>query len=123
MATLTRRYRSQTLIAHVLITLAVFMALPVEKPALWLMDMWGDVHVPMFLWPAVFGSTGAGLLLTRSPRLAMGLMVAAFTLLGTVAGAAYLTQGANALTVVSAMLMLHAVWTAIDLKAVARGGR
>lgn len=117
---LSRRYRSQTLIAHVLLALAVFLALPVEKPALWVMDVWGEVHVPTLLWPAVLGAVGGGLLLTRDPRRAMVLMMVAFVLLATVGGAAWLSQGWNGLTVTAGVLLLHAAWTAIDLKTLAQ---
>lgn len=122
MVRLTRRYRSQTLIAQVLLALGLFMALPVEKPALWVMDVWGDVHVPLLLWPVIFWSVGGGLLLTHRPHVAQRLMMVAFVLLGTIAGAAYLSQGWNGFTVTTAVLMLHAAWTSIDLKAVAEHG-
>lgn len=119
MVRLTRRYRSQTLIAHELLALGLFMGLPVEKPALWVMDVWGDVHVPILFWPVILWGVALGLLLTRSPAVAQRLMMTAFVLLGTVAGAAWLSQGANGFTVMSLVLMLHAAWTSVDLKGLA----
>lgn len=118
---LPRRYRTQVLTGQILLCLAVFMAWPVAKPSLWVLEGWGGLHVSPFLWSAAFGLVGTLLLLTHRPKWAMVGMLLAFPLLATVAAAAYLTLGPNVMTVAAGPLLLHCAWTAIDLKARWRG--
>lgn len=114
-----RRFRTQVQAAHVLIALAVFMALPLSKPGLWVLEVWGDFRVPPFLWTLIFGAVGLLLLRTHKPRPAQyGMMIAA-VLFWTIAAAAWLSLGWNGMTIMAAVKGLHCVWTAIDLKALA----
>ena len=121
MAKLRRRYRSQTLIAQVLLALGIWMGLPFPKPVLWVLEIWGDLQLPTVLWAALFAGAGVALLLVRRAQYAMHLMMLSFVLLATVGGAAYLAQGMNGLTIVAGVLMLHSAWTAIDLKTISQG--
>lgn len=115
-----RRLRTQVQTGQTMLVLAVFMALPVAKPTLWILEIWGNLSLPAWLWPGIFAAVGALLLLTRRSRIGMAGMLVAAVLYWTIAGASYLTIGWNAFAVVSAIAGLHAVWTAIDLKARAR---
>ena len=118
---LPRRYRTQVLTGQILVCLAVFMAWPVPKPSLWILEGWGGLHLSSLLWAFLMGGVGLLLLLAQSPRWAMVGMMLAFPLLTTVAAAAYLTWGPNVMTVAAGPLLLHCAWTAIDLKARWRG--
>lgn len=116
-------YRSQLLLGHVLIFLALFMALPYPKPSLWLLEDWGGFKVPHLVWLAVFGLTGLGLSRCHQVALSLLFMCLAFIELVTVGAAAYMTQGSNALTVVVGVLALHAGWTANDLHGLLKSAR
>ena len=121
-----RRYRTQLQVGQILLLLGVFLALPVPKPTLWILEVWGGLQLPGWLWPLIFAATGGFLLWTRHPRHAQYGMMLAAVLLWTIAGANYLTLGLNANTLFAGLTGLHAVWTAIDLRARAdweqRGG-
>lgn len=115
-----RRYRTQVQAGQLLLLLGLFLALPVPKPTLWVLEVWGGLQLPGWLWPLLFVSVGSLLLWTRNPRHGQYGMMAAAVLLWTIAGANYLTLGWNANTLFAGLSGLHAVWTAIDLKALAR---
>ncbi|MFC4639807.1 hypothetical protein [Deinococcus hohokamensis] len=113
-----RQFRTQVQVGHLLLGLAIFLALPVPKPSLWPLEIWGEFQVPGFVWPAIFAGVALVLLRTRRSRLAMLGMMAAAVLFVTVAVASYLGIGPNALTLVAGISALHCTWTARDLKGV-----
>ncbi|MBZ9712172.1 hypothetical protein [Deinococcus multiflagellatus] len=113
---LTCRYRDQMLIGRALAALALFMALPVARPSLWVLETWGGWQVSALIWAALFGGTSVLLLTTKRPRWAMAGMMLAFVWLTTVAAAAALALGPNALTFLCLPLMWHCGSTAVALK-------
>lgn len=115
-----RRLRSGLLLGHVLTMLAAYMALAQQRPYLWLMDDWGEIHVPPFVWPVILGGAGIVLSRTRRPGLGMLAAMAAFVLFVTMAAAAYLTTGANAVTAICSVLAFHSAWTATDFKTITK---
>lgn len=114
---LPNRYITQTIAGHILLALAIFMALPVSKPGLWVLEIWGEMNVPTYLWVGLFAANAAVLLLTRRARLAQYAMMFAAVFLVTVAGAGYLSLGWNFGSILAAVLALHCVGGAKELKA------
>ncbi|MCD0158657.1 hypothetical protein [Deinococcus sp. 6GRE01] len=121
MVVMLRPYRTQVLLGHALLALAAYLAVPVEKASLWPLEIWGGLHIPVWVWPALLGVTGFPLARTRRARVGMLLCQLSVIWLVTVALAAYLAAGWNPVTVLCAVLALHAQWTSVDLKAVAAG--
>lgn len=115
-----RRTRFQTLVGQMLIGIALLIALPVAKPTLWPLEVWGGLHVWPFVWALAFLLTGLILCRTNQPRWATWAMRVAVVLLGTVAGAAYMALGINAFTVASGLLALHALGASNELRDAAR---
>lgn len=118
MVVMLRPYRTQVLLGHVLLALAVYLAVPVEKASLWPLEIWGGLHIPVWVWPVLLGGTGLPLARTRKPLVGMLLCQLSVIWLATVGLAAYLATGWNPVTVLCAVLALHAQWTSVDLKAV-----
>ncbi|MBZ9716152.1 hypothetical protein [Deinococcus multiflagellatus] len=114
------RYRDQMLIGRVLLGLTAFMVLPLAKPMLWILETWGGLQVSPLVWAGLFGLTSVVLLRTRQPRWAMVGMMLAFIWLATVAAAAWLALGPNALSFTCFPLMWHCGSTSLALKVVWR---
>ena len=120
MELMARGTRFQALIGQILMVLALLIALPVAKPTLWPLEVWGGLHVWPFVWAAAFFLTGLILTVCRRPRWTVHAMRLAVVLLGTVAGAAYMSLGTNAFTAVAAILTLHALGASTELRDAAR---
>lgn len=102
------------------ILLALFLLAPVSKPSLWILDDWGDVRWPVWFWPFIFLGAALGLLKAKRPQAVRWALFAAFVLLGTIATAAYLSQGWNGFSVFLMPLAYHCGRLNLDIKAETR---
>lgn len=104
-------------LALAFLALAIFMVAPISKPSLWLLDEWGDIRWPIWFWPFIFTAASMGLFRAKRPSSVRWALFAAFWLLGTIAGAAYLTQGWNGFTVMAAAFAYYCGRLNLDIKA------
>lgn len=106
----------RSVLALAFLLLAIFMALPVPKPFLWILDEFANAQVPTLVWPLLFAGGSISLFRARRPRSIRLALMGAFVLLGVVAGAAYLTQGLNSYSVMTLALMWGCMKLNLDIK-------
>ncbi|WP_135227519.1 hypothetical protein [Deinococcus fonticola] len=108
--------RNQVQTAYVMLALGIFLVYPSVKPSLWILDYWGGLEIPLWVWGTVFIGVGASLLMARRPSVAYVLLMISAVLLGTIGAAGYLTMGMNAGSVVIATFTAYTIGTAAYLK-------
>ncbi|WP_135230500.1 hypothetical protein [Deinococcus fonticola] len=109
--------RTQASAAHIMLALAIYMLLPIERPVLWVLEEWGsdgEVMVPGVAWAAVFAGIGLGILASKGRRSLATCTILAAVVIAIVAAAGVLTQGVSAKLPILAVLMLHIIGSARD---------
>lgn len=101
-------FRTQVFLGRTLVLLGLYMASPVPKPSLWLLEDWGGLSLSPYLWAAVFGLTGAVMMRSRRVAVTLAAYSLCFVEMVTIMTASYLALDLNGLTVFA----LCAAWQA-----------
>lgn len=108
--------RTQSTTAYMLILLALWMVVPIDRPTLWILEEWGGLRVAAWIWALVFGVTGVGVIRSRSRRWQQVWLNLAFVLLCTVYAAVFATWGMSAPVLMALPLLISILGTARDVR-------